>query len=134
MAELTDQERAWSDGELIQRFLEHPKLAEAHTVLLYYGVGQEVATAGLIQTLLDQGKTVCLPKCLPEYQMEARAITALEDLDPPVGVVFGGGLARTMRGSPSACAGRISSRSTCLGSLWMPGCGSSSPRRARCGP
>ena len=23
-------------------------------------------------------------------------------------------------------------RSTCLGSLWMPGCGSSSPRRARC--
>ena len=82
MAELTDQERAWSDGELIQRFLEHPKLAEAHTVLLYYGVGQEVATAGLIQTLLDQGKTVCLPKCLPEYQMEARAITALEDLVP----------------------------------------------------
>ena len=32
MAELTDQERAWSDGELIQRFLEHPKLAEAHLV------------------------------------------------------------------------------------------------------
>ena len=51
-------------------------------MLLYYGVGQEVATAGLIQTLLDQGKTVCLPKCLPEYQMEARAITALEDLVP----------------------------------------------------
>ena len=171
MAELTDQERAWSDGELIQRFLEHPKLAEAHTVLLYYGVGQEVATAGLIQTLLDQGKTVCLPKCLPEYQMEARAITALEDLVPdqydipapkdgcPVvareeldlilvpGLCFdsrGSRLARaagtmtatwrTMRGSPSACAGRISSRSTCPGSLWMPGCGSSSPRRARCGP
>ena len=58
MAELTDQERAWSDGELIQRLLEHPKLAAAHTVLLYYGVGQEVATAGLIQTLLDQGATV----------------------------------------------------------------------------
>ena len=51
-------------------------------MLLYYGVGQEVATAGLIQTLLDQGKTVCLPKCLPEYQMEARAITSLEDLVP----------------------------------------------------
>ncbi len=68
MAELTDQERAWSDGELIQRFLEHPKLAEAHTVLLYYGVGQEVATAGLIQTLLDQGKTVCLPKCLRPHR------------------------------------------------------------------
>lgn len=82
MDELTDQERAWSDGELVQRFLEHPKLAEAKTVLLYYGVGREVATAGLIQTLLDQGKRVCLPKCLPEFQMEARAVTSLEELEP----------------------------------------------------
>ena len=40
LAELSQQEKTWSDGELIQRFLEHPKLAEAKTVLLYYGVGQ----------------------------------------------------------------------------------------------
>ena len=80
LAELSDQERAWSDGELIQRFLDHPKLAQAQTVMLYYGVGHEIRTEGLIQTLLDQGKTVCLPKCLPENQMEARAITSLEDL------------------------------------------------------
>ena len=66
LAELSDQERAWSDGELIQRFLDHPKLAQAQTVMLYYGVGHEIRTEGLIQTLLDQGKTVCLPKCLPE--------------------------------------------------------------------
>ena len=82
LAELSDQERAWSDGELIQRFLDHPKLAQAQTVMLYYGVGHEIRTEGLIQTLLDQGKTVCLPKCLPENQMEARAITSLEDLAP----------------------------------------------------
>lgn len=62
LAELSDQERAWSDGELIQRFLDHPKLAQAQTVMLYYGVGHEIRTEGLIQTLLDQGKTVCLPK------------------------------------------------------------------------
>ncbi|MFR8819807.1 MAG: 5-formyltetrahydrofolate cyclo-ligase [Evtepia gabavorous] len=67
--------------ELIQRF-DHPKLAQAQTVMLYYGVGHEIRTEGLIQTLLDQGKTVCLPKCLPENQMEARAITSLEDLAP----------------------------------------------------
>lgn len=82
LGELTDQEKAWSDGELIRQFLAHPKLAQANTVLLYYGVGTEVDTQGLIQTLLDQGKTVCLPKCLPEHQMEARAITSLEDLVP----------------------------------------------------
>ncbi|MFR2155883.1 MAG: 5-formyltetrahydrofolate cyclo-ligase [Evtepia gabavorous] len=59
-----------------------PPLAQAQTVMLYYGVGHEIRTEGLIQTLLDQGKTVCLPKCLPENQMEARAITSLEDLAP----------------------------------------------------
>lgn len=82
LAELSQQEKTWSDGELIQRFLEHPKLAEAKTVLLYYGVGQEIETKGLIQTLLDQGKTVCLPKCLADHQMEARVITGLDDLVP----------------------------------------------------
>ena len=69
LAELGQEEKEWSDGELVQRFLEHPKLAEAGTVLLYYGVDQEIDTKGLIQTLLDQGKTVCLPKCRPEHQM-----------------------------------------------------------------
>ena len=51
----------------------------ANAPALAVALGQGLAQA---QTLLDQGKTVCLPKCLPEYQMEARAITALEDLVP----------------------------------------------------
>ena len=45
-------------------------------------MGQEIETKGLIQTLLDQGKTVCLPKCLADHQMEARVITSLDDLAP----------------------------------------------------
>ena len=81
MAELTEQEKARSDQELTAAFLAHPKLAEANTVMLYYGIGQEIATADLIQTLLDQGKTVCLPKCLPEHQMEARIIHSLDELE-----------------------------------------------------
>ena len=84
LAELGQEEKEWSDRELVQRFLEHPKLSEANTVLLYYGVDQEIDTKGLIQTLLDQGKTVCLPKCLPEHQMEARVITSLDQLEPDV--------------------------------------------------
>ena len=82
MAEMTEQEKVWSDQELVSAFLAHPKLDEANTVMLYYGVGQEIATADLIQTLLDQGKTVCLPKCLPEHQMEARIIQSLDELEP----------------------------------------------------
>ena len=44
MAEMTEQEKAWSDQELVSAFLAHPKLDEANTVMLYYGVGQEIAT------------------------------------------------------------------------------------------
>lgn len=82
LSELSDQEKAWSDRELIARFLEHPALEGADTVLVYYGVGTEIATAELIETLLGQGRRVCLPKCLPDQQMEARVITSLDDLEP----------------------------------------------------
>lgn len=82
LGELSDRERAWSDGELIARFLEHPALEGKETFLLYYGVGTEIATRDLILTLLDRGKRVCLPKCLPDKAMEARRITSLDDLEP----------------------------------------------------
>lgn len=82
LGEMSPQEKDWSDRELVQRFLEHPKLAQANTVLLYYGVGLEVDTRGLIQTLLENGKRVCLPKCLPEHRMQAQVITSLDDLVP----------------------------------------------------
>ena len=82
LEELREQERAESDQALTEQFLQHPKVVEANTLLLYYGVGTEIHTQPLIQALLDQGKRVCLPRCLPEHQMEARAITTLEDLRP----------------------------------------------------
>ena len=82
LEELSEQERAESDQALTEQFLQHPKVVEANTLLLYYGGGTEIHTQPLIQALLDQGKRVCLPRCLPEHQMEARAITTLEDLRP----------------------------------------------------
>ena len=82
LAELSDQETAWSDKELIARFLEHPALEGARTILVYYGVGTEIDTRGLIETLWAQGRRVCLPKCLPDRQMEARVVTSFGDLEP----------------------------------------------------
>ena len=83
LSELSQAEKDWSDRELIARFLEHPALEGANTVMVYYGVGSEIATRGLIETLLAQGRRVCLPKCLPDRQMEARVVTSLEeDLAP----------------------------------------------------
>ena len=66
LEELTPQERAWSDGELTRQFLQHPKVAQAQTILAYWGVGTEVDTRPILEALLAQGKRVCLPRCLPE--------------------------------------------------------------------
>ena len=70
----------WSP--LLERFLSLPEVDRARTVLLFYGVGREPDTRGLITTLLQRGKTVVLPRCLPRRQMEARCVTGLDDLTP----------------------------------------------------
>lgn len=59
---------------LLDAFLDLPELKAAQTVMLFYGVGREPDTTELIETLWAQGKTVLLPKCLPERRMEARQI------------------------------------------------------------
>lgn len=82
LKELTQQERDWSDKELCARFLEHPTLEKANTILLYYGVGTEVRTDAILEALLQQGKTVCMPLCTSDTEMEARRITGMEDMEP----------------------------------------------------
>lgn len=69
-------------GPMLAAFLALPETQAAQTVLLFYGVGREPDTRGLIETLLARGKRVVLPRCLPERQMEARQITALDQLRP----------------------------------------------------
>ena len=86
-AEVRARVRAWmkgadpaalraSDDALFERFLTLPELARAETVLLFHGMGAEPDTARLIAPLLDLGKTVALPRCMPERAMEARTVTA----------------------------------------------------------
>lgn len=67
---------------MLRAFLALPQLKRAKTVLLFYGVGGEPDTRELLQTLLTQGKTVALPKCLPGRRMEARIVGSLDDLAP----------------------------------------------------
>ena len=59
LRELTKEERAESDQELCQQFLQHPSLEKAQTILMYYGVGTEIHTDAILEELLKQGKTVC---------------------------------------------------------------------------
>jgi 5-formyltetrahydrofolate cyclo-ligase len=67
---------------LLAAFLALPELERARTVLLFCGAGREPDTTGLIRALLDRGKRVALPRCLPGRRMEARQVTDFNQLRP----------------------------------------------------
>lgn len=74
MGELTPEARRRSDDALFARFLALPEIAEAGTILLYHGMDTEPDTVRLLPPLWALGKRVCLPRCLPGNQMEARLV------------------------------------------------------------
>ncbi|MBO4720883.1 MAG: 5-formyltetrahydrofolate cyclo-ligase [Prevotella sp.] len=57
-----------------------PRLAEAHTILAYYSLPDEVYTHHLLDELVAEGKTVLLPKVIGEGQMEWHVYTSGSDL------------------------------------------------------
>ncbi len=69
---LSEAERRESDEALGRRFLDHPQVRAARTILLFAGMGTEVDTCPLLDALADRGKVLCLPRCLPGGGMEAR--------------------------------------------------------------
>ena len=70
---LTPQERRASDDALFARFLALPQVEQADTIFAFWGIpGREPDTARLIQELVRRGKTVGLPRMLPDRRMEVR--------------------------------------------------------------
>lgn len=74
MKKLSKEERHSSDEAMFARFLSLPELDAAKTVLVFCGIQEEPETCRLIAELFARGLKVCLPRCLPERQMEARRI------------------------------------------------------------
>lgn len=64
----------------MQQLLSHPRIRQAHTLLLYHAMPDEVDTRPLIRLLAQQmGKTVLLPVTLPQT-LELRRYTGDENL------------------------------------------------------
>ena len=87
LAALSPEELVRSDEALFERFLALPQVAAARTIFAFWGIpGKEPDTAWLIGELVRRGKTVGLPRMLPEHRMEVRQY----DPDKPlVKVSFG---------------------------------------------
>lgn len=80
---------------VIQRLLNHPRLREARTIMLYYSLTDEVDTHTIVDSLLLSGKTILLPRVTGDSTMELRRYTGPRDLAPgaydimePTGEVF----------------------------------------------
>ena len=73
LSALTPEELVRSDDALFARFLALPQVEAAHTIFAFWGIpGKEPDTARLVDALVQRGKTVGLPRMLPERRMEVR--------------------------------------------------------------
>ncbi len=73
LSALTPEELVQSDNALFVRFLALPQVEAAKTVFAFWGIpGKEPDTARLVRELVRRGKTVGLPRMLPEHRMEVR--------------------------------------------------------------
>ena len=86
-------------GELslsvISQLRNHPRVKEAHTLLLYYSLPDEVNTHEWIDELAKEGKKVLLPVVVDDKQMILREYNGKEDLKEgsfhimePIGKLF----------------------------------------------
>lgn len=79
---LTAHERSELDGCITQKLLTTSEYEKASTVLTYVSVSTEVSTRQFIKQSLSDGKTVAVPRCLPQHRLEFVAVTSLEQLVP----------------------------------------------------
>ena len=86
--ELTPQAYHDLNHSLNANLLKLKLLDEANYIMIYYSVRNEVNTAPIINYLLEAGKTVALPVCTPERDLNAAVINDLSQLQPaPFGLM-----------------------------------------------
>ncbi len=93
LAALTEEYVSSASAKIAVNVLSMEAVRKAKTVLAYFSVGREPGTLALLDSLLKDGKKVCLPLCTDldenghriegtaaEDSMEARRIKSFEDL------------------------------------------------------
>lgn len=72
--------RAEKEALAAENVLSCERVKNADAVLIYCSVGTELSTRGIIQRLIDSGKTVALPKCGEYGKMDFHIITSADQL------------------------------------------------------
>ena len=74
------QHTADESSVVIARLKETPRFLQAHTLLIYSALPDEVQTQSLLDELTEAGKTVLLPKVVSSEDMELRRYTGTSSL------------------------------------------------------
>ena len=72
LKELRPEERRESDEALFRALFRLEAFRQAESLFLFCGVGTEPETLSRFDSLLVQGKLICLPRCLSGGEMELR--------------------------------------------------------------
>lgn len=70
------------EAALIQNILQHPWFLNASSVMAYCATTPEPDIGAVLETVLDQGKVLVLPRCEAGGHMTARRILNLSELVP----------------------------------------------------
>jgi 5-formyltetrahydrofolate cyclo-ligase len=62
---LTPDTHREKSEKIIDLLKSSEEYRSAHVIMIYYGVGSEIPTAAFIRAMLDEGKRVILPYCIP---------------------------------------------------------------------
>jgi len=73
--------RRSADRKITKNLIESEVFQQAETLLCYAGTEREIDTRGIFEAAWHSGKRLCLPVCKERFQMEARAIYGMHDLE-----------------------------------------------------
>ena len=78
--DLTVPYKTTSDEAIRSKICSLPEYKDADTVFCFVGIRDEIDTSAMIDSMLMDGKTVCVPLCTEPGVMQARQITSRDEL------------------------------------------------------
>ncbi|MCK5431209.1 MAG: 5-formyltetrahydrofolate cyclo-ligase [Gammaproteobacteria bacterium] len=81
-AKLPEATRLDYSNSITEQVLKLDEIRNAKTIFIYISYASEVYTHDLVKTLLEDGKTLAVPKIVDSDFMEAESLSSWEDLIP----------------------------------------------------
>ena len=77
---LTRHQLVLGSEKITSQVMVHPRFQSANTVFIYLSFASEVRTQALIERLLEEGKTIAVPKIIDKEKMLSVAFHGWDDL------------------------------------------------------